>query len=46
MKFNIAVSVRTHGGRSGMSADVQASRHDSTAHAQRLFPPKMGGRQL
>ena len=29
------------GNRSGMLADVQASQHNSTAHVQRFFPPKM-----
>ena len=28
------------GDRSGMPMGVQVSRHDLTAHAQRLFPPK------
>ena len=29
------------GNRSGMLVDVQASWHDSTAHVQRFFPPKV-----
>ena len=29
------------GNRSGMLADLQASHHDSTAHAQRFFLPKV-----
>ena len=28
------------GNKLGMLADVQASQHNSTAHAQRFFPPK------
>ena len=28
------------GDRLGTSVDVQVSQHDSTAHVQRLFPPK------
>ena len=32
MKFNLAVHVRTYGGKLGMSADAQVSQHDSTAH--------------
>ena len=36
----IGLSKDGWGNRVGMSADVQATWHDSTVHVQRLFPPK------
>ena len=39
---NVMTSVwQGKGDRSGIPADVQASQHDSTAHAQRFFLPKV-----
>ena len=45
-KLNLVGHVSMYGDKLGTSVDVQVSQHDSTVHAQKLFPPKWKDRWL